>query len=299
MQKNIHSQKNHGSKKKFKEYVSMSHFSFLLKQMHKYPFSYLLYAIPSIVVILLITELFSFYSFIQYGFTQVQSEAELLSTITVFFSMIGIYLALYYLLDTFVAIFSYTQYKLEKSILQTFKEASKRYPKYLLHRILQLLIIFSPLVVGAILITIFSFIVNLLFDASELSTAVIIFVLFVTFGIFILSLIVSLLLSFRYTYLAVSTQFSTSKKIFLVKEFNSKTRGRFRTLFFRVLVLFGVILSFQLFQSLYDLLVSFVPSETLVLLFQIVGVLISMIIFYFINTYLFFTFKEEFDEHKK
>ncbi|MCH8519385.1 MAG: hypothetical protein LAT82_01380 [Nanoarchaeota archaeon] len=288
-------QEKHLHKKSFKEYITMSHFSFLLKQMHKYPFSYLLYAIPSILVILLITELLSFYSFIQYGFTQVQNEAELVNTVSTFFSMIGLYLISYYILDTFVAIFSYTQYRLGKPIIQTFKEAFKRYPKYLLHRVLQLLIIFSPLIVGVIIIVLFSYIAQFLLQAPQPSTFAVLFIVFCMLIILGVSFAISLFLSFRYTYLAVSTQFSSSNKLFLVKEFNTKTKGKFRTLFFRVLVLFGIILSFQLLQSVYDVLVSFIPISTLVLLFQIIGVLISMFIFYFINTYLFFTFKEEFE----
>ncbi|MFT4244710.1 MAG: hypothetical protein ACMXYB_04635 [Candidatus Woesearchaeota archaeon] len=295
----IDEKKQTSSHKKFKEYISFTQLRFFLSQMHKYPFSYLLYAIPSILVILLITELFSLYNFIDYGFTQVTSNEEIAREVLQSSIYIGLFVVLYYILDTMVAIFSYTQYKLGLPIFQTFKEALKRYPRYLLHRILQFLIIASPLLIGFIVFVILSFILNAVLHPPSSSDVVIILVLLMLLIVMIISVLISAILSFKYTYLAVSTLFATSSNIIVLKEYNTKTKGKFRNLFFRVLILFLIIASFQLFQSVYDSLVSFVPVDTLVLILQIIGVLISMFVFYFINTYLFFTFKEEFEEDKR
>lgn len=277
-------------------YFSINYLKYLLLQMNKYPVSYLLYSIPSILLILLITTLLEFLNFINREFTTVTNPQELVIEFNSYIFFISLYLITYYIADTMVAHFSYTQFKYNSNLLKTFSKAYKRYFNYLIHRLLQFSFVSLPLV-GAVLVVLFiSDIFNSFFVLNQTSQLIIVFFLILIAVILISSLILSGLLSLKYAYLAVSTQFSTSKKFFKIKEYHHNVEGHFKSIAIRILILVALIFFFRLIKIIYDYLTSFVGIDTLQLGLQVVGVLLSMFVFYFVNTYLFFSYKDEFNK---
>lgn len=292
-----HTEKS-SNKKSFSKYVSFEKIQYLLREMNKYPMSYLLYALPSLMLILMITELVNFIEFVSVGYLQL-SDPNLV--ITEFFTILGLvalFLVLYYIFDTMVAHFSYTQFKNKLSLTDTFKVAYKRYHIYLIHRILQLVFVAIPLIIGVIVLFGLSYVIALGFEAN-INSFVILALLFLVLITLAISFAMSAYMSFKYTYLSVSTHFHNSNKLFQVDLYHTKIRGHFKSVIIRVLVLLGFVLLLQFIQHFYEYLTSFVATEILVLGFQIIGVLISMFVFYFINAYLFHTYMEEFESSQK
>lgn len=282
------------SKEKEKTYFSFEYMSYLLSEMNKYPLSYILYAIPSIMLILLVTTLFNYINFVNREFVEAASTQALLSEFNSYIILIGLYIVLYYLTDTMVAHFSYNQFKYKLSIPQTFLKAYKTYPKYLVHRVLQLLFMSLPLIIGFTVIIILSEMFNSLFGITNASQLTIIIFLLLIIILFVVSFLFSIYYSLKYAYLAVSVQFSEKNNFLKVKEYHHSIRGHFKSIIIRVLILVGLVVIFNIVQILYDYIISFVGVDTLVLVLQIIGVLLSMFVFYFVNAYLFFSYKDEF-----
>lgn len=275
-------------------YFSKNYLFFLLSEMNKYPLSYILYMIPAISLILLVTTLMNFIYFINEGFIDSQNTQILINEFTSYILLVGFYIILYYLLDSIAAHFSFTQFKHKTNIKKTLLNFYKSYPQFLLHKVIQLMFISLPIILGVLLITFISMIFETLFSINNISLAgaiiYLILLLFILFG----SLIMGGYFSLKYTYLPVSIHFSKKKNFLKLSEYHHSIKGHFKSIILRVIILIGIVLIFKLIEIFYDYLTSFIQTQTLVLASQVIGVFISMFLFYFINTYLFYSYKEEF-----
>lgn len=283
-------------KSKVHNYFSNRKFFYFLKEMNKYPLSYILYAIPSIILILLITTLINFTNFINSDFMDSTSTQNLLSDFNSYILLIGVYIVLYYLSDSMVAHFSFTQFNNKSTITQTLLKSYKTYPKFLVHKILQLLFMFLPIIVGSVLIALLSSLFNSLFVIENTSMFIILLFLLLIIGIFIGSVAFSLYNLFKYSYLPVSIHFMKKNKFIQLKQYHKSIKGHLKSIIIRIIILILIVSLFNLIQLIYDQIVTVITISTLTLILQIIGVLLTMFISYFTNTYLFFTYKEEFEK---
>lgn len=259
----------------------------LFTEMKKYPTSFFLYFAPAAILMYLLTYTLSFYN----GITSYTKE-ELIS----FIITILIYIIVFYLIDSFVAHFSYTQYNNQKKtsnktkkeeLIFNLKSSFKNYHIYLIQRFILLVLMFLPMLV----LVLFAELISL--DPYKTIGDVWLILLLISFiTITLICIFTSLYLSMAYSYLPVSSHFSTTKNIIKFKEYRKVVKKNKKTIFIKILILMGLVLLFQIIYWMYSALVSFIPQNVVLLFFQAIGVCITMTISYFSNTYLFFTYKE-------
>lgn len=257
---------------------SLVDFKEIITEMKTYPSSFLMYSIPALIIVYL--AMFMIYFYNNLDFTDINYF------ITNIIYLISIVL-IYFVCDSFVAHTVYIQYKSKKKLLSVLKESIKTFHIYFVQRLIMLGLIFSPYLALIICVQLISF--GQQFFESQLILIIFLLLLLI---IFMIVFLFSFYLTLSYSYLPVSTHFTKSKKIFQFKNYNKVVSKKRKSIIIRMLILFAIISLFQLGYMIYDILISFMPENIVSILFQIVGLCITMGISYFSNSYLFFTYKK-------
>lgn len=265
----------------------------LFSEMKEFPTSFFLYFVPAAILMYMLTYITSFYNLIG-----LYTKEELIT----FIITISSYLLLFYLIDSFVAHFSYTQYSFKSKkfnskisqISHNLKSALKTYHIYVIQRALLLMIMFSPIIVFILFSQLISFL-----QFYAIGDVWIILLLILLLSVSLLSFLLSIYLSMTYAYLPVSVHFSKNNNLIKFNEYRTIVKKNKKNILIKILMLIGLVVLFQIVYWIYSSLISFIPQSIVLLFFQAIGVCITMTISYFSNTYLFFTYKENISKIKK
>lgn len=255
-------------------------FEEIVNNMKMYPISFLAYVVPALFAVLLGTFLVNYFN---------NLDLRDYETISMNLIKLLVILILYFICDSFVANFVYSQFKHKKKLLETLIISIKNFHIYIFQRfyLLLLLIMPSTLVFTMYYLLIIPFI-KMIDSESLLILIIALFMLLIIIG----SFLIGIYLYTVHAYLPVSTHFSKSKKVFQFREYKKVVQKKRKNIIIRMLILLAIISTFQLGYMIYDILISYIPQNIVSLIFQGIGIFITMGISYFSNTYLFYTYKK-------